>query len=39
VLSHFANSQAASWLLLFLAMPIVHTPRIGVCRTAFGTSA
>src|SRR6185369_2434556 len=37
--SHVANCQAASWLALFLAIPIVHTPRIGVCRTAFGTCA
>ena len=37
LLNHLANSQAASWFGLFLGMPIVHTPRIGVCRTAFGT--
>ena len=35
--SQVANCQAASWLALFLAMAIVHTPRIGVCRTALGT--
>src|SRR5215813_4594342 len=37
--SHATNCHAASWFALFFGMPMVHTPRIGVCRAALGTLA
>ena len=39
LLSHLANSQAASWLGLDLAMAMFHTPRMGLTRVPLGGTA